>query len=76
MLMAGLTYLLVGYVKNKSINKKLTINGDDMLNTVRYAMDTYYYSRNEFDAMVKRAMKSDVSWKNSAEQYLELYRSL
>jgi len=52
------------------------INGDDMLNTIRYAMDTYYFSRNEFDAMVKRAMKTDVSWKNSAEQYLELYRSL
>lgn len=52
------------------------INGDDMLNTIRYAMDTYYYSRKEFDDMIKRAMKKDVSWKNSADQYLELYRSL
>lgn len=52
------------------------INGDDMLNTLRYAMDTYYYSRKEFDAMVKRAMKTDVSWKTSAEKYLELYKSI
>ncbi len=52
------------------------INGDDMLNTIRYAMDTYYYSRREFDEMIKRAMKTDVSWKNSAERYLELYKSL
>ena len=52
------------------------INGDDMLNSIRYAMDTYYYSRAEFDAMIKRAMKTDVSWKRSAEKYLDLYKSL
>ncbi len=52
------------------------MNGDDMMNTLRYAMDTFYYSRKEFNEMIKRAMKTDVSWKNSAKEYLALYKSL
>lgn len=52
------------------------MNAEDMLNTIRYAMDTYYYSRKEFDGIVKRAMKTDVTWKTSAEKYLQLYKNM
>ncbi len=52
------------------------MNGADMMNTIRFASDTYYYSRKEFNDMMKRAMKTDVSWKTSADKYLELYKAI
>ncbi len=52
------------------------INGDDMINSIRYAADTYYYNRDAFNGLIQRAMKTDVTWKTSAERYLELYKAL
>ena len=51
-------------------------NAHEMLNTIRYAMHTYYDTRKEWDAMVKRAMKEDFSWERSAREYEKLYDSL
>jgi starch synthase len=32
-----------------------------------------YQNKNEINKIIKRAMKQDFSWKNSAKKYLELY---
>lgn len=42
---------------------------------VYLALDTYY-DKPEWNALVKRAMKSDYDWKVSAGRYLDLYRSI
>ncbi len=53
-----------------------SMNSEDMLNTLYYALNTYYNNRKEYNNMIKRAMKTDVSWKYSAEEYLRLYKML
>ncbi len=51
-------------------------NAHEMLNTIRYSLEIYYDRRKEWDAMVKRAMKQDFSWKRSAKEYEKLYEEL
>lgn len=51
-------------------------NAHEMLNTIRYSLEIYYDRRKEWDAMVKRAMKQDFSWKRSAKEYERLYEEL
>lgn len=48
----------------------------EMLNMIRYAKDVYENHRAEWEAMVKRAMQCDYSWKASAKEYEKLYNSL
>lgn len=48
----------------------------EMLHMIRYAKDVYENHRPEWNAMVKRAMKCDYSWKASAKEYEKLYNSL
>ena len=48
-------------------------NAHEMLNIINYAKHIYFNRRNEWDKMVKRAMKADFSWKESAKKYEELY---
>ena len=47
-----------------------------MLQTINYAKDTYYNQKREWNKIVKRGMEQDFSWKNSAQQYAELYEQL
>jgi starch synthase len=47
---------------------------DAVLGTVRWAIDTYYNNPKAWRRMQRRAMQVDFSWKNSAQQYIELYR--
>ena len=51
-------------------------NADEMLNTVRYAERIYYDRKRDWNKIIERAMQQDFSWKNSARQYEDLYRSL
>lgn len=51
-------------------------NAHEMLETIRYALRIYYNERKDWDAMVKRAMKEDFSWKRSAGEYEKVYDSL
>lgn len=51
-------------------------NAHEMLGTIRYAEDVYYKSKEEWDAMVDRAMAKDFSWGSSAKQYEAMYDEL
>jgi starch synthase len=51
-------------------------NAHEMLSTINYAKDVWYNNRKNWNAMVRRAMKTDFSWKNSAKTYIDLYNRL
>ena len=51
-------------------------NAHDMMGIVRYAEKIYYDDRKSWNAMVKRAMEEDFSWKTSARAYEALYEGL
>ena len=53
--------------------KVLVLVFHEMLNIINYAKHIYFNRRNEWDKMVKRGMKADFSWKESAKKYEELY---
>ncbi len=50
-------------------------NAHDMLNTIRYALKTYR-DGNRMLTLQQRAMAEDLSFKNSANEYAALYRSM
>lgn len=54
----------------------MNYNAHEMLNTVRYAKDTYYNHKREWNKIIDRGMAKDFSWNNSARKYEELYDSL
>lgn len=47
-----------------------------LLNSINYAKTVYFTRRSSWDAMVRRAMKRDFSWKTSAGKYEDLYQSM
>lgn len=51
-------------------------NAHEMLSVIRYAERIYYDKKRDWNKIVERAMNQDFSWKNSAKQYDELYKSL
>ncbi len=51
-------------------------NAHEMLGVLNYAKSTWYNNRKNWNAMVKRAMKTDFSWKNSAKEYIDVYNRL
>lgn len=50
-------------------------SGGDMINVIKYAMSVFA-DKTKWNALVRRAMGQDFSWKKSAEQYIEIYRDL
>lgn len=52
-----------------------TYNANDMLNAVKRAIHTYNDEK-AWNALVKRAMNCDYSWKSSAEVYIKLYKEI
>lgn len=50
-------------------------NAHDMLHTIHRAI-SYYYQKDIWDALVKKAMSQDYSWRQSAVKYKELYEEL
>lgn len=51
-------------------------DADLLLNAVNRAKDLYFNEREKWDEMVIRDMNKDVSWENSAKQYLDMYKDL
>lgn len=51
-------------------------NAHEMMDIVRYAVKTFYNSRDSWNAMAKRAMTTDFSWASSAKQYMALYEDM
>lgn len=51
-------------------------NAHEMLATIRYAKDTFYNKKREWNKMVDRAMMADFSWNVSARRYEDIYRYL
>ncbi len=49
------------------------VNADDMVYTLRWAVDQYYENKPGWKGLVKSAMTTDVSWQQSAGIYEELY---
>lgn len=50
-------------------------DSDVMDKTITRAVSMYYYHKDEWRALQKRAMACDFSWDNAAKKYNELYRS-
>lgn len=46
-----------------------------VLGTLRWAIDTYYNRPKAWRRMQRRAMQVDLSWENSAKQYVEIYEN-
>ena len=53
-----------------------TYTPDHLLKAVNDAKTLFFTEREKWDAMVKRDMEKDVSWEQSAKQYLEFYKEL
>ena len=51
-------------------------NAHEMLGIVKYAMNTFYNNKREWNKMVDRGMMVDYSWNVSAGRYEQLYRNL
>jgi starch synthase len=51
-------------------------NADDMVYTLRWAVDQYYNNRPGWKGLVKSAMTTDVSWEKSADTYEQLYYTI
>lgn len=51
-------------------------NAHEMLFALKRGIELYRENRKSWDALVRRAMKKDFSWKRSARQYIKLYEEL
>jgi starch synthase len=51
-------------------------NPDDMVYTLRWAVDQYYNNKPGWKGLIKSAMTTDVSWEQSADIYEELYYTI
>ena len=51
-------------------------NADHLLNTINAAKALYLNERGRWNDMVQRNLAKDVSWENSAKQYLDMYEEL
>ena len=54
----------------------VTYKPENLLEAVDSAKELFFGDRQKWDAMVKRDMMKDVSWEQSAKQYLEFYKEL
>lgn len=51
-------------------------NAHEMLATVRYAKNTFFQKKRDWNKIIDRGMAEDFSWNNSAKQYEELYHNI
>ena len=51
-------------------------NADDMVYTLRWAVDQYYHNEAGWKGLVEHAMNYDASWDKSADIYEELYYTI
>lgn len=50
-------------------------NPESLLDAIKRALE-FYHDRKAWRAVMRRIMKLDYSWKNSAKQYLQLYKEI
>lgn len=50
-------------------------NGDEFLKTIEYALEIYE-DKNKWKGLFKSALKSRFTWKESAGEYMEIYKTL
>ncbi len=48
-------------------------NAHEMLQTIRYALSTYYGNRPDWNQLAKRGMEQDFSWERSVLEYGKMY---
>ncbi len=53
-----------------------TFNAYDMLYAIKRALDVNYYDKSSWNKIIKNAMGYNSKWKNSAQQYLEMYKEI
>lgn len=51
-------------------------NAHEMMDTIDYALRTFYNDPENWSAMVQRAMQAKLDWDASADQYIKLFNSL
>lgn len=51
-------------------------NAHELLDTLRYAMHTYYGDKKAWNGIVRRGMQQNFSWESSAREYEKLYEKL
>ncbi|MCH5350562.1 MAG: glycogen synthase [Clostridiales bacterium] len=51
-------------------------DSDVMDKTITRAVSMYHYHKDEWNALIKRAMACDYSWEKSAGKYVDIYKSL
>ena len=72
----GLDNTVVAYPQKGATGFKFyNYDAIEMLNSIKYAISVYK-DKKEWKKIVKNAMKADFSWKKSAKEYKEVYKSL
>lgn len=51
-------------------------NSGVLMNVIREALDVFHNDRELWKKLARRGMRQDLSWKNSVEKYLEVYKEL
>lgn len=51
-------------------------NAHDMKNVIKYAVNIYKKDKENWNKLVKRAMRCNFSWENSAKEYMKIYNQL
>lgn len=51
-------------------------NGDELVDLINYSKEIYMNKPEIWEAMVKRGISKDLSWKESAQKYVDMYNSL
>ena len=51
-------------------------NADDFLGAIDRAVNLYYNDRDQWNALAKRDMEIDFSWRVPAKEYMQLYTEL
>jgi starch synthase len=73
----GLDDTIISYPDEKANGFKFYEHkAEDMLSTIKLALNVFNEKKDEFEAMIKRGMKADLSWRKSAKLYIKEYKSL
>ena len=73
---ANLAHDIKSRLEGGKINKIAQPEKDELLFTIKHALDIYFNHRDSWARIIQRAMKKDFSWKASAQEYVRLYEGL
>jgi len=72
----GLRDTVEPYNEYENIGKGFSFknyNPHEMLNTIQYGERIFFDRKKDWNLIAERGMKSDYSWKRSADKYMEIY---